>query len=133
MDFTGKIVQLYAGFKILLRIYLPEDAIQETASMVITAETLTRRAVEHICMATSNACLDQIGSELKAVVEAPHGKLIHTSFDFSNHMFYLSQTNVCELLLSIYSNKALLLHKSLFISFYIFACLLQDKNLLVLM
>lgn len=43
--------------------------------MVITAGTITRRAVERTWMTASNAYTDRIGSELKAMVEAPPGKV----------------------------------------------------------
>lgn len=41
--------------------------------MVVTAGTITRRAVEPTWMTASNAYVDRIGSELKAMVEAPPG------------------------------------------------------------
>ncbi|XP_045133360.1 DNA polymerase subunit gamma-1-like isoform X3 [Portunus trituberculatus] len=41
--------------------------------MVISAGTITRRAVERTWMTASNAYSDRIGSELKAMVEAPPG------------------------------------------------------------
>ncbi|KAG7170816.1 DNA polymerase subunit gamma-1-like isoform X1 [Homarus americanus] len=41
--------------------------------MVVTAGTITRRAVERTWMTASNAYSDRIGSELKAMVEAPPG------------------------------------------------------------
>ena len=47
--------------------------------MVVSAGTITRRAVERTWMTASNAYSDRIGSELKAMVEAPPGKLIPTN------------------------------------------------------
>ncbi|XP_071545514.1 DNA polymerase subunit gamma-1-like isoform X2 [Panulirus ornatus] len=41
--------------------------------MAVTAGTITRRAVERTWMTASNAYADRIGSELKAMVEAPPG------------------------------------------------------------
>ncbi|KAG0719725.1 DNA polymerase subunit gamma-1, mitochondrial [Chionoecetes opilio] len=44
--------------------------------LVVTAGTITRRAVERTWMTASNAYTDRIGSELKAMVEAPPGKTL---------------------------------------------------------
>ncbi|XP_066950495.1 DNA polymerase subunit gamma-1 isoform X1 [Macrobrachium rosenbergii] len=41
--------------------------------LVVTAGTITRRAVERTWMTASNAYSDRIGSELKAMIEAPPG------------------------------------------------------------
>ncbi|XP_045623051.1 DNA polymerase subunit gamma-1 [Procambarus clarkii] len=41
--------------------------------MVVVAGTITRRAVERTWMTASNAYADRIGSELKAMIEAPPG------------------------------------------------------------
>ncbi|KAK7086838.1 hypothetical protein SK128_016079 [Halocaridina rubra] len=41
--------------------------------MVVSAGTITRRAVERTWMTASNAYADRIGSELKAMIEAPPG------------------------------------------------------------
>ena len=43
--------------------------------MVVTAGTITRRAVERTWMTASNAYEDRIGSELKSMIEAPPGIL----------------------------------------------------------
>ena len=42
--------------------------------MIVTAGTLTRRAVEKTWLTASNAKSDRVGSELKSMVMAPPGK-----------------------------------------------------------
>lgn len=59
-------------------LYLPANEKKECRTgtilpMVVTAGTITRRAVEPTWMTASNAYIDRIGSELKAMVEAPPG------------------------------------------------------------
>ncbi|MEQ2179186.1 hypothetical protein GOODEAATRI_022022 [Goodea atripinnis] len=51
----------------------PSDELIWTDSTVITAGTVTRRAVEPTWLTASNARRDRVGSELKAMVQVPPG------------------------------------------------------------
>ncbi|XP_050738206.1 DNA polymerase subunit gamma-1-like isoform X1 [Eriocheir sinensis] len=53
--------------------YTRENKYGIIVPMVVSAGTITRRAVERTWMTASNAYADRIGSELKAMVEAPPG------------------------------------------------------------
>lgn len=53
--------------------YTPEAQYGVILPQVVSAGTITRRAVERTWMTASNAYPDRIGSELKAMIEAPSG------------------------------------------------------------